>query len=228
MNITKFRWLTGFSAVALLAIGCSNTTSQPLTQSPVTSQEAPTVAPPATVGPKQPDVTTTAAAPKITTVPGLLPTTDPDQRRAQITRNKQDPFAAVAVPSNAGQSLPLPTSDSSVALKPPDFTRFLPEVPLPDNPETTPPSVTAPPDIANSVQITGVLKMEGQLVAIVQAPNEPTSRSVAVGDYLSNGKVKVKNIELGAGGEPLVTLEENGVEVIKSVGVAGNSSATIR
>ncbi len=225
--MNTFRWLTGLSAVSLLMFSCSNTSRNAPAALPVNSRQAPTVSlSAAPVAPKQADVAA-ATTQQTTPVPGLLPATDPDQRRSQITRQKQDPFAAVTVPSTAVPSR-IP-SDSSAVLNPPDLTRFLPEIPLPDEPETKPaPPITASPDTANAVQITGVLKMEGQLVAIVEAPNEPTSRSVAAGDYLSNGKVKVKQIELGAGGEPLVTLEENGVEVIKSVGTAGSSSATIR
>jgi hypothetical protein len=54
--------------------------------------------------------------------------------------------------------------------------------------------------------------------AIVKAPNEVTSRYVKVGQRLSNGQVLVKRIEMGEGSEPIVVLEENGVEVSKLVG----------
>jgi hypothetical protein len=53
---------------------------------------------------------------------------------------------------------------------------------------------------------------------IVRVPSEPTSRYVKVGQRLSNGQVLVKRVDLNSGGDPIVILEENGVEVAKSVG----------
>jgi hypothetical protein len=52
--------------------------------------------------------------------------------------------------------------------------------------------------------------------AIVKAPNEPTSRYVEVGQRLSNGQVLVKNIIVGPGSNPVIVLEQNGVEVVKT------------
>lgn len=41
---------------------------------------------------------------------------------------------------------------------------------------------------------------------------------VGVGQRISGGKVLIKRIEMGAGSIPVVILEENGVEVARSVG----------
>jgi hypothetical protein len=54
--------------------------------------------------------------------------------------------------------------------------------------------------------------------AIVKAPNEPTSRYVTVGQRLSNGLVLVKRIEVNSGSDPVVILEQSGVEVSRAVG----------
>jgi hypothetical protein len=97
----------------------------------------------------------------------------------------------------------------------------------------TPPKVAARPDLptlpsrpsqpiptlANAVEVTGVVQIGSTMQAIVKAPDEPTSRYVGVGQRLANGQVLVKRIET-AGSEPIVVLEEAGVEVIRAIGQA--------
>jgi Tfp pilus assembly protein PilP len=78
------------------------------------------------------------------------------------------------------------------------------------------------------VEVNGVMQVEGKVSAIVKEPNEQISRSVSEGDYLSKGAVLVKRIELSNNEEPLVILEQNGVEVIKSVSSNNGSVASIQ
>jgi hypothetical protein len=84
------------------------------------------------------------------------------------------------------------------------------------------PAIVLPPkpstELAKGVEVTGVLLLSGIPQAIVKAPNEETSRYVRIGERLSNGRVLVKRIEMNTGAEPIVILEENGVEVSRSVG----------
>jgi hypothetical protein len=61
--------------------------------------------------------------------------------------------------------------------------------------------------------------------AIVNAPNEPASRYVRVGQMLSNGTVLVKRIEIYRGVEPVVVLEQYGIEVMRTVGGGGSPAA---
>ncbi len=100
------------------------------------------------------------------------------------------------------------------------------------NQNTLPPATTLPntnlqpalppappePELAKNVTVMGVIQIGEQTQAIVQVPSEATSRYVQVGQRLSNGQVLVKRIELNAGAEPLVILEQYGVEVSKAVG----------
>ena len=92
----------------------------------------------------------------------------------------------------------------------------------PNLPDTNlPPAIPpAPPDttLANGVMVMGVIQIGEQTQAIVQVPSEATSRYVQVGQRLSNGQVLVKRIELTPGLEPIVILEQYGVEVSKAVG----------
>ena len=72
-------------------------------------------------------------------------------------------------------------------------------------------------DLARAVEVKGVMQVGERLAAIVQESDEKISRSVSAGEYISNGAVLVKRIHLGGNEEPLVILEQNGVEVIKPV-----------
>jgi multidrug efflux pump subunit AcrA (membrane-fusion protein) len=84
------------------------------------------------------------------------------------------------------------------------------------NPSTVPVSPPTPTSLANAIEVSGVIEAGGTVSAIVQVPGEPTSRYVNVGDYLAGGSVLVKRIDVT--GEPVVILEQGGVEVIRSVG----------
>jgi hypothetical protein len=66
----------------------------------------------------------------------------------------------------------------------------------------------------------GVVQIGNTPYAIVQAPNEPTSRYVRPGQRLSNGEVLVRRIEMNAP-EPVVVLEQVGVEVRIATGSGG-------
>jgi Tfp pilus assembly protein PilP len=70
--------------------------------------------------------------------------------------------------------------------------------------------------LADAIEISGVVEVGGKTSVIVQVPNERTSRYVYVGDYVSNGNVLVKRVEMGI--EPVVVLEEDGAEVTRYVG----------
>ncbi|MBW4665463.1 MAG: hypothetical protein KME01_14920 [Chroococcus sp. CMT-3BRIN-NPC107] len=94
-----------------------------------------------------------------------------------------------------------------------------PNTALPNNNlEPALPPALPEPDLAKTVIVMGVVQIGEQTQAIVQVPSEATSRYVQVGQRLSNGQVLVKRIELNAGAEPLVILEQYGVEVSKAVG----------
>lgn len=73
------------------------------------------------------------------------------------------------------------------------------------------------PNLARAVEVTGVVEINGKSYAIVKAPGEPTSRYVSVGQRLSGGQILVKRIEVREVGEPIVILEQNGVEVARAV-----------
>jgi hypothetical protein len=90
-------------------------------------------------------------------------------------------------------------------------------VPVPAEPLKPLPPIPDP-TLAKAVEVTGVVVIGGIPRAIVKAPNEPTSRYVTAGQRLSNGQVLVKRIEVNSGSDPVVILEQSGVEVSRAVG----------
>ena len=94
--------------------------------------------------------------------------------------------------------------------------KTLPAVlPQPDLTSVLPPPPQ--PELARAVEVTGVILVGGKAQAIIKVPSEPTSRYVNSGARLSNG-VFVKRIEVNEGSDPVVILEQYGIEVAKMVG----------
>jgi hypothetical protein len=107
-------------------------------------------------------------------------------------------------------------------LKPSPTAKLLPPV--------TPPLKAVPelpklpePIQAQGVQVTGVVEVGGVQMAIVKVPNEP-DRYVREGQRIANGQVLVKRIETNRGPNPVVILEQYGVEVARGVGDAPSTS----
>ena len=111
-----------------------------------------------------------------------------------------------------------PTSQSSA---PPTRRPTTPSTPFKPSPSTPTISALPPlpePTLARAVEVSGVVVVGGVAEAIVKAPNEATSRYVRAGQRLSNGQILVKRIEVNGGSDPVVILEQNGVEVSRAVG----------
>ncbi len=70
--------------------------------------------------------------------------------------------------------------------------------------------------LAEGIAISGVLQTNGKTMVIAKSPNEQSARYVQAGDAI--GSVRVKSIQVSRSGEPTVVLEQNGVEVTKSIG----------
>ena len=92
-----------------------------------------------------------------------------------------------------------------------------------------PPSAPAPStELASAVEITGVMQVGRKLSAIVKESDGKASRYVSAGEYIANGAVLVKRIQVADNQQPLVILEQNGVEVIKPVSNTIGSVASIQ
>lgn len=77
-----------------------------------------------------------------------------------------------------------------------------------------PPSPTA---LAESIQVSGVVQVGNRWSVIVKESSASSSRYVAVGDYLENGRVLVKKIVSPGSTDPVVILQQGGVEIRKSL-----------
>lgn len=74
------------------------------------------------------------------------------------------------------------------------------------------------PELARAVLVSGVVLISQQEPqAIIKVPDEPTSRYVQAGQRLADG-VLIKRIEMNQGYNPIVILEQYGIEVAKMVG----------
>lgn len=164
-------------------------------------------------------VTSTASA------AGLIQSTNANQRAKQVQKGRPDPFAGIFAPVVVkAPPTPAPPTVSPAPASPPapPVAQTQPVVPPPPSP--LPPVAAAPPiepprpEIASGIAVSGVVQIGEELQAIVQVPNEGISRYVRQGQLLSNGQVLVKQIELNQGAEPVIILEQNGIEVAKSVG----------
>ena len=150
---------------------------------------------------------------------GLIQSTNVNQRTQQVQQGRSDPFAGLF-------AIPKPIPKPVVVAKPKPTPR-LPQPPVVRAPQPvikpalpTPPVPVEPPetDLAKGVSVLGVVEIANQYQAIVKVPNEATSRYVSEGQRLSDGEVLVKRIEMSSGSEPIVILEQNGIEVTRAVG----------
>ena len=170
------------------------------------------------------DVSEEGASPEtlspVTVVPvGLLGSTDSNERLKEIAEDRSDPYAYVPVSLPPPAIPPLPEPEEAPAEAEPEAE---PEVVPPVEPITLPPldlpDIPEPTAVASQVELSGIVQVNGETYAIVQAPGEPTSRYVKVGDRISGGNILVKRIETRPGNAPVVVLEERGVEIALPVG----------
>lgn len=136
----------------------------------------------------------------------------PAVRTAQRPQRTQTPNRTVARTPQRTQTpnrtvAAAPTSPPTPAIVAPPAPPEIPTLPPPPD-----------PILAKAVEVSGVVVVGTEPQAIIKAPNEANSRYVRTGQRLANGQVLVKRIEFNEGSEPIVILEQNGVEVAKVVG----------
>jgi hypothetical protein len=154
-----------------------------------------------------PVVVPTAPAPTANPLPAPRQAASPNRSNSSpgVTRGSGSGQSGQRSSGNGGRLAPIPNLVPRTGLAP-----------------TTPPPPQ--PDLARAVKVTGVVQVGNQLYAIVDAPNEPSSRYVQVGQRLSNGQILVRRIDM-TGAEPRVVLEQYGIEVVRAVGEGGTPAA---
>jgi hypothetical protein len=156
--------------------------------------------------------------------------------RPQVSPPPAAPTAPTAVgPGAPGTAAPTPGPGAAPGTgpgaapgtTPPVATAPSPGTPAPPATPPAAPGATPPPlaplpelptaPLAQEVMVTGVVNIGGQNFAIVESPDEGTSRYVQAGQRIANGQVLVKRIET-RGADPVVVFEQNGIEVSRAVG----------
>ncbi len=119
------------------------------------------------------------------------------------------PPLQISPQGRAPLSSPPSTRDSSPAAAPPSAPNF----------EPPPPSTV----LAESIEVLGVVQVGREVQILIRTPNSPLGRYVAVGETVANGQVLIRRVErLQGGGEPIVILVQNGIEVARIVGDTPN------
>lgn len=201
----------GILTLSLISCSSSSPPSEQAVQpTPSPSPQASPSPPPTFEQSLQPAHPPTRNVPKVA---GLIAATNPEQQRSQVQQGRNDPFAMLSV--NPTVQFP----SSAPAAKKPGETASVPSV-SPRRPSSSvrplPPQPPQPSE-ALGVVVSGVMDLPTSPVAIVKAPGESVVRRVTPGSTLSNGQVRVKAIYAG-NSNPMVVLEQYGIEVTKRVG----------
>jgi hypothetical protein len=164
-------------------------------------------------------------------VPNLIPPTTVPERLPDVSTGRTDPFSTLlvaptlierqATPPSTALSPPMPVPAApTVAVAP--LPAFQPPGSLPTfQPGTAPSPPVNPISTAQAIEVSGVVQTGSKTSIIVKVPDERTSRYATVGERLANGRVLIKRVEMGA--EPVVILEQDGQEIVKSIGNSGGS-----
>jgi hypothetical protein len=149
----------------------------------------------------------------LSTVSGLIPSTNPDQRLKQIEQGKNNPFSSINPPAvvKVPTTNNIPSDDSSfkdkaIAKVEPPSTPSTPSsatnkgqvAPSPTNGGSSnvidmesqlesAPTIRVPtPTEAEGITVSGILNLQGENVALIQTPWDTTPRSVRVGEIISD------------------------------------------
>ena len=222
----KLPLILSVGSVALLLVGCPASDqanqSPPITQeTPTPSPSPPAAQPPAFSNPRQP-----ATEPATLRIPGLIPATDPDQKRAEINRGRSDPFAILPLQPNITITVeeePPTGTPAATGAPAPGGNRPAPAPasvgnrPTPGRPIVKAPPPPPQPTEAEEVQVSGIVQLPTTPMAIVKAPREATERRVIPGSTLSNGLILVKAIDTNPD-NPYIVLEQRGQTITRRLG----------
>lgn len=244
MRFKSLRWIGLFSLMVVVGCAKTETVEQPAPSVPSPQAVVP-VEPNVVAELPQPTSNPADATPMPTVtvpaqplpVPQLIPPTTSVERLPQVSIGRSDPFAAIATnplvmpaPASRPTSSPAPLLQSQPTTQP-QSTQPLPLVPLPQLPaanSSNPPSlpsvavqpapVVATQPTSPRIIVSGVVQLSDRVAAIVEVPGEGTSRYVGPGEYIDNGRVLVRQIDVSNAQEPRVILVQDGVEMVRTVG----------
>ena len=147
---------------------------------------------------------------------GFLEPTNKTERQekisAQVGGTERDPFITIPGSVPLPPAPPAPPSARRIVRRTTSQIRVKP---------VEPPSTTE----ASAVLVSGLLDIGGSKYAIINAPGEPTSRPISVGQSFINGTVLFKRVQ-NISGDTFVILEQNGVEVPRPIGNQATPAAS--
>jgi hypothetical protein len=217
--------------VPLTVVGCGESKDMGVNPSPQPAASAPF---------PSPSVPATLNSPSKV---ALTRPTNPDDRLRVIKSGRPDPFGSVspegrvasANGSSAGSGSTSTPQQQGINRMVSSYDKFLKGIagslgvpsksgsqgpsgtPSTSTPDVNLPSLPKAPEPAG-VKVSGILVVGGEPRAIVQAPDEPTSRTVSIGDSLSGGKLFVKSIDTSNRNEPRVIFQQGSIEFSVAVG----------
>ncbi|MEO0947333.1 MAG: hypothetical protein AAFY11_04165 [Cyanobacteria bacterium J06641_5] len=206
----------------LVGVGCGGSSESP---EDLTTEPTPTVESAEVPAPEEQEVSQFTGP---IFVAGLTPPTDAKDILARTgdepgrSRGVDDPFAIIPVAATGSILEPEVTVEPAEVVEP----AVEPAPVVTEVEEVSPPTVEPEPvpNNAEAVRVTGVVRIGNTVRAIIESPNEPTSRHVRAGQLIA-GTVLVKGIDIN-GPTPTVILEENGIEVVKPIGEAIETSSS--
>lgn len=130
------------------------------------------------------------------------------------------PVAGPVALTPAVPTIVVPQGLSSIAVAPSSQSVVPPAATL--SPVAVPvdrlPQATSPTALAEAVEIKGVVQLGDQIAVIINEGGGTLSRTVKPGARLAGGQVELRRIETNTA-EPRVVLVQNGVEIVRGVGV---------
>ncbi len=147
-------------------------------------------------------------------------------RQKTVRRPQSVKIAARPQPNRLTPRLMLPAPMPIQGMPAPDPIQVMPvSEPLPAAIAPSPLPAISATSLADRVEISGVMQVGNRTMVIAKAENDNSARYLQAGDALAGGQVHIKSIQVSSQGEPTIVLEQNGVEVTKSVTGAGAANS---
>ncbi len=172
----------------------------------------------------------------ISSTSGLIPSTNPQNRLQQINQGRNDPFDSITPPAvirvKSDRVVPESVASKKAILKE-DPVTAVGNADVGDNKNNVvsngvsggnnlspfqPPATPSLRDAENII-VSGILSLNGENVALIQTPWDKVTRSVRIGDIVSDNtsgiSVRVKDINFG---DPTtIALQEDNQTVLRSI-----------
>lgn len=214
--------LLASSLVFLPACGGGSDTTQVENTAPVPKPE------PEVNNQSTPENITPPANRSLSNVSGLIPSTNPNERLKQVEKGKSNPFSNIRPPSVVKVTPTTKISSDNTAFRDKAIAKVDSNVSVNNEKEINGGTGTNVIDMKNQLEssptidvssdaqevlVSGVLQLQGENIALIQAPWDATPRSVRVGDIISDStgsiNVQVKEISFQESTSNVALIDNN-------------------